>query len=489
MTDWTDSNASFGYYSELNPLRLRLAFLNVGLKFPEVGSACELGFGRGMSVNQHAAASTVQWFGTDFNPINLQSAQQFGNNAQLFEQTFIEFCTRTDLPNFDFIALHDVWSWISEQNRVVIVDFLRRKLKVGGVLYISYHNQVAWADILPIRDLLLEHTDVMSAKAQSIAVRFESAVHFAKQLFASNPTITERLNTLAPEYLNPNWQALSFSKTAQLLADAKLNFACSAHYLNHIDSLNLTAEQQALLESITDTSLRETVHDICTKQAVRSDYWLKGAVRLNPLEQTEALRATRIVLVQARDEITLQVVGSLGTSVLYDPIYNPILDVLSDYQVKTLWQIEQTVSASGINFIQMLQAIMVLIGAGIVFPAQEEPISAKAKPQTDELNRYLCHKARGSDDLLYLASPVTGGGIAVARYEQLFILAKDQGYTEPEHWAQFVWSLLAAQNQPVIKNGIAIVDANESLAELLNQARSFADKQLPILIALGICDD
>ena len=113
MTDWTDFNASFGYYSELNPLRLRLAFLNIGLKFPEIGSACELGFGRGMSVNQHAAASTVQWFCTDFNPINLQSAQQFGSNAQLFEQSFIEFCKRTDLPDFDFIFLHDVWSWIS----------------------------------------------------------------------------------------------------------------------------------------------------------------------------------------------------------------------------------------------------------------------------------------------------------------------------------------------------------------------------------------
>lgn len=35
---------------------------------PEVGSACELGFGQGMSANLHAAASVVQWSGTDFNP-------------------------------------------------------------------------------------------------------------------------------------------------------------------------------------------------------------------------------------------------------------------------------------------------------------------------------------------------------------------------------------------------------------------------------------
>jgi hypothetical protein len=42
MSDWTagyvaDVGYTFGYYTELNPLRLRLAFLNAGLAFPEVG--------------------------------------------------------------------------------------------------------------------------------------------------------------------------------------------------------------------------------------------------------------------------------------------------------------------------------------------------------------------------------------------------------------------------------------------------------------------
>jgi len=53
MSDWTagyvtDIGYTFGYYNELNPLRVRLAFLNAGLSIPEVGTACELGFGQGM---------------------------------------------------------------------------------------------------------------------------------------------------------------------------------------------------------------------------------------------------------------------------------------------------------------------------------------------------------------------------------------------------------------------------------------------------------
>ena len=49
MTDWTsgyveDIGYTNGYYTELNPLRIRLAFLNAGLLAPDVTNACELGF-------------------------------------------------------------------------------------------------------------------------------------------------------------------------------------------------------------------------------------------------------------------------------------------------------------------------------------------------------------------------------------------------------------------------------------------------------------
>ena len=49
MTSWTagyvaDIDYTYGYYTELNPARIRLAFTVNGLAFPEIGTACELGF-------------------------------------------------------------------------------------------------------------------------------------------------------------------------------------------------------------------------------------------------------------------------------------------------------------------------------------------------------------------------------------------------------------------------------------------------------------
>ena len=94
------------------------------------------------------------------------------------------------------------------------------------------------------------------------------------------------------------------------------------------------------------------------------------------------------------------------------------------------------------------------------------------------------HKSRASNDLAYLASPVTGGGVQVNRFQQLFLLARHQGRKMPEEWARFVWEHLQALGQRLTKEGKVLEAADENLAELTAQAQAFAEKQLPILKAL-----
>ncbi len=510
MSDWTagyvaDIGYTYGYYTELNPLRVRLAFFNAGLVPPEVGAACELGFGQGMSANLHAAASVVQWSGTDFNPAQASFAQELArvadSGAQLFDEAFDAFCNRPELPEFDYIGLHGIWSWISDENRAVIVDFVRKKLKVGGVLYISYNTQPGWAAMVPMRDLLTEHAEVLGSDGAGIVSRIDSALAFADQLLAANPAyaranpqIAERIKKIkeqdrhyvAHEYFNRDWQPMAFAKMAQWLAPAKLQWACSANYLDAIDAVNLTAEQQSLLASIPDPMFRQTTRDFCVNQQFRKDYWVKGARSLTALEQTEALRAQRVILVQPRADVSLKVTGSLGEATLQDAVYGPILDQLADHKPKSLAQLEQVLQPIGLNFVQLIQAVMVLSGAGVLLAAQDEATASKAKKRTERLNTHLMTKARSSNELSYLASPVTGGGITVPRFHQLFLLAKQQGHKQPQEWASFVWNLLAMQGQRLLKEGKTLETAEANLAELTEQATEFADKRLPILKALQI---
>ena len=509
MSDWTsgyvaDIGYIYGYYAELNPLHARLAFLNAGLLPPEVGTHCELGFGQGLSVNFHAAATESAWYGTDFNPAQAGFAQSLaqvsGAKAHLYDETFGDFCRRGDLPDFNSIGLHGTWSWISDSNRAVVVDFVRRKLKVGGVLYISYNTQPGWAAMVPWRDLLTEHAEVMGTPGKGIVSRIDGALAFADQLIAvnpaytrANPNVTERLkklkdfsrNYLAHEYFNRDWLPMPFSRMADWLQPAKLNYACPANYLDHVDSLNLTAQQRALIKEIPDPMFRQTVRDFCVNQQFRRDYWVKGARQVTATEQVEAFRATRVILATPRVDVTLKVSGSLGEAAMNEDIYVPILELLGDHQPHTLGEVEQAMVGES-KLSQLKQAAMILIGTGSVLAVQDEAITANARTSCDKLNLRLIDMARGSGDINYLASPVTGAGIPVNRFQQLFLLAMRQGKEQPADWAAFTWQILASQNQCVLKDGVALETAEENLAELTAQATAFGEKQLAVLQKLQV---
>mgnify|MGYP003607067131 CR=1 FL=1 len=79
MSVWSDGyvsdiNYTYGYYAELDPQRAVLPLLMAGLAVPPVRTACELGFGQGLSINVHGAAGPAGWWGTDFNPAHTSFA-------------------------------------------------------------------------------------------------------------------------------------------------------------------------------------------------------------------------------------------------------------------------------------------------------------------------------------------------------------------------------------------------------------------------------
>lgn len=514
MSDWTagyvaDIGYTFGYYTELNPQRVKLAFLNAGLVAPDVGTACELGFGQGVSTNIHAAASVVQWHGTDFMPAHAAFAQELaaiaGAGADLRDETFADFCTRVDLPDFDYIALHGIWSWISDANRRVLVDFFSRKLKVGGILYVSYNTQPGWSTLAPMQHLFAQHAKKLGMPGAGSVARINGAIDFADKLLATNPlyarvnpTVTERFkgvksgnrSYLAHEFFNADWHPMYFADAADWLSAAKLSYACSANLLDHVDAVNLNAEQQALLKEVPTAELRETVRDFVVNQQFRKDYWVKGARQLSLLERAEALRTLRVVLITPRPNVSLKVNGAIGESTMNEAVYMPVLDALADHKPRTFEQLELLVKEKGVSFAQLLQSVVILAGTGQLQMAQDDVSIGKAQQASDKLNAHLLRKARSNADVCYLSSPVTGGGVAVGRFEQLFLLARSQANTsqadQPSDWARYAWSLLVAQGQKLVVEGNALETAAESLEELGSQAKAFAERRLPMLKALRI---
>ena len=511
MNDWsygyvTEVPYTYGYYAELNPVRLILPFLFVSIMPPKVETACELGFGQGLSINIHAAASNVEWWGTDFNPTQVSFAKELadvsGANLHVFDESFEEFCERRDLPEFDFIGLHGVWSWVSPENQKIIINFIRKKLKVGGVVYISYNTLPGWLQMIPLRELLAEYIDNILAKGEKITDRINKAIDFAERFFETqpayakaNPQVLNRLkkiknqnrNYLAHEYFNRDWSPIFFHHMAKTLSEAKLNFACSASYIDHIEVVNLTKKQQEFLKKEGSNSIfSQLLRDFICNVQFRKDYWVKGIKRIDPFSRINQLRSLQVIAVAPLDSFEYTVSGLLGEAKLNESIYKPIIEFLSDYKPKTILQIEHVLKKKDISFIQILQAIMILGAKGVINLVQNENTISKVKRRVQRLNHYILQRSRSYGDINFLASPYTGGGIPVGRFEQMFSLGYMQGKRLPEQLADFTWNQLSALNQRIIKDGKPIQSAEENLAELKRMAEDFLNKKHRLLKSLSV---
>ena len=550
----TEMEYIYTYHSHLNPLHMQLALVSAGYAPPAVATACELGFGQGISVNVHAAASSAAWYGTDFHQDHAAFAQELAtassSEASLFNQSFAEFCSRSDLPDFDFIVLHGIWTWTSDANRDVIVDFVRRKLKPGGVLSISYNTLHGWAAMLPARDLLTEHAQRMSPPSLGIASRIDAALEFADCLMAasphiakSSPQVVERLAAMkvqdrryvAGEYFSRNWHPMSFSEMTGWLAPSNLSFACSDNYLDQVDAGRLTLAQRKLLQTIPDPLFRETVRDFCLEQPFRKDYWVKKAQRLSSREQVQALHGQRVVLVHPQANVRFKVALADGDASMTVSEGGPLLDALADHQPHALGDLAHHVYQHGMNFDRLLQFVLAMAGNGFLQAAQEDRAisNAAGKGAVRRLNAILMHKAKMSQVVNYLASPVTGGGVPVERYHQLFLLARSEGLESPDLWAQktlgwlvangehverAVWrdrqpadilvdlvrqaqatghkdpqtwaqatlAFLQEHGRPLVEPPPPLLTPEQELRELIAQARVFADRHLSMLMSLGV---
>jgi hypothetical protein len=503
----TEIEYTYGYYRELCPSFLRLACLSAGIATTNADPLryLELGFGQGVSIAIHAAANDGDFWGTDFNPSQAAHAQEFseasGSSATLLDASFAELAARQDLSDFDIIGLHGIWTWISEENSRIVVDIIRRKLKVGGLVYVSYNCLPGWAPAIPLRHLMKLHAD-LAAEAAGVVAKVDGAVAFAQQVidsgalyFQANPAVGERLkalsalsrNYLVHEYFTEDWRMTTFSDMARVLEDAKLNFVGSAHLLDHVENVNLSEAGQNLLSGIRHPILRQSVRDYMVNQQFRRDIFAKGSRRLTPLEYAERFSNQSFVLLTSPGDIPMKVAGSLGEATLHEQIYRPLIESFASerFTPKTLGRAAACdPKLASTLLVNLIEAAVVLTGAGHLHPAKDP--SGQARTRCADLNRHLCERARGDGAFMYLASPVTGGGIPVDRQQQLFMLAGLKGKKTHGEQAKFAWDTLSSQDHRVIKDGKLLETPEANLAELSKQAEQFAEKRVPILNALGV---
>lgn len=459
MADWsggyvTEVAYPYSYRGDMNPVRIRALLTLAGYVVPEQAVICELGFGQGVAINVHATAiaGSVS-VGTDFSPAQTGFAQALAKQTQaemlLVDQSFAEFCVRDDLPQFDFIVAHGIWSWVSEENHALIQSFVARQLAVGGAFVFSYNALPGWSTFLPIRQFMLRYADKMTAPATTITQKLNQAiatVHHLRSLPAplsllGHEMVEARLaqmalqdpNHLVHEYFNRDWQPMMFPDVCEKMQTIKLDYACSANIVKHLDDMNFTPEQLQAVGAISDPILAEYTKDLFANTDFRIDIYVKGKRALTPLQHGNALANLRFVLVKPLDQLRVAFVTPRGEAEPDPQDYRAMLRLLADYQPRTVQALHQQAAARATDsFATSLATIKALWAANVIAPAQSEAECQLVQARVQTFNRYIIGQSLYDDKLAWLASSMTGGAISISRADLLSLLALQMGIAESE---------------------------------------------------------
>lgn len=502
----TDVAYTHGCYPEFSPTRIDQALTLAGHAPIPPGPCCELGFGQGVSLALHAATHPDRAFhGNDFMPQHVQHASTLlaaaGLESRLRCESFTDYCQRTDLPDFALIVLHGVWSWVSEANRQLIADFVRRKLMPGGVLYVSYNISAGWASMIPLRDLLAMHVHRTQAPSLPTSARIKQALAFADKVFAADPIaanhapiLKKRLEGLQAqdpqylthEFLNDDWHIGSFEGMHRMLQPAQMRYCTSAMLVEGLPSVQLTTEQRSVLADIADPVLRESTRDFFTAQPFRRDLWVRGGTTLSRADQTRAVQSLRIQWVQPPSDEPIKVRGARSEATLSEPFSGPILRALqARHAPPTIGELLSQLDSPGFPRKQVFDAITMLLASGCVVAARDAPQVDAAKPHAERLNRYLMDRADSHAEVAHLVSPVTGTGIEQSRLNQLFTAAIVAGAPSAGAAAESLAQRLAQSGERLIHEGKTIEPGIETTKAIAKHALAY-DAARPTYISLGL---
>ena len=233
-----------GYYPFMAPARMRYVASLQGIRPPAVREGfdfLELGCGFGSTLLTLAAANPQGRFtGVDFMPVHTdhiarEVAATGLRNVRVLCADFANM--PADLPAFDFIALHGVFSWVSPELRACVLEIIRRHLKPDGIVEVTYNCMPGWSSLLPVRTLLRHFAG--RAQGDSIA-RVRQALTIVAEMrkadipiFHDQPLAAQLVDRLvqadphyvAHEYLNEHWTVFHAAEVLAMFGSIGLGHA------------------------------------------------------------------------------------------------------------------------------------------------------------------------------------------------------------------------------------------------------------------------
>ena len=501
---FTDVQYIAKYFGHLAPANIAFACLRQGVRPPAFGPGStylELGCGQGFNLNVMAAANPqIEFRGVDFNPGQIANAQRLSRDARLaniafedlsFEQVLALPAGR--LPQFDIIALHGVISWVSPENRALIVQILDRHLKPGGAVIVTYNGLPAWAAMLPLQRFVKAHFDrgTGEPKARALAA-FRAAqdmVDRGAQGFAG-PRIAARVKSaltsdpayLIHEYFNDHFHPLYHAEVARELGAARLTFAASSGISEDMPGLAVTEQLRELVEQEADPVRRQSLLDYASDRQFRREIFVRGPNALGPLERGQMLRDVRFSLMRPPSQVSLDFKIPIGKLTGDPQTYGAVMDALADGP-RSFAELRELSPLKALSEAALVKMLGLLLEVAAIHPADQ---SAGDVAPGKALNRQLAQRFLLGDTASHVAAPAAGTGVSVGFTELLALSGISEEKRDHRATARQGWELLRQSNSRLQKDGRALSNQAEHEAELIKRLEKFDTDKLPLFQRLGV---
>lgn len=511
MSNWMEGYASSdvytkGAYRELNPNLAIFSLLSAGIRPPIIRRACELGFGYGMSLNHFASTQKIDWYGNDFDPKQKNFAQNLCTNSEngavLTDSSFSQLTEYSGWPKFEFISLHGIWCWISQENQENILRFVSDHLSDDGILYISYNTSPGCQTFQPIRELMKHKFENGTRKSDGLEIRIKETIAYIQEFcssgghyLANNEQVARRiaeLNSHTPayilhEYMNDFWNVESFYSIKEKLSKIKLDFVCSSSVKNSLNSLNYTDKQVEFLNTIKDVSDREFVSDLYWAETFRKDYWVKGPNQISNQERYSALEKIQVIQCLPREDISSEFTGRAASGSIENELYDSVMDFIEKSDAVSLKDLSETIS--GITLEATIEVVRVLISLGFIqLVTSDEFIGSKDSLESAlKMNDAICRESvRSENSVNYLCSPRTGDSLLLTRITLIYLHARNTGYETFESACLAVVKECAKNNETFQSDGIALSEEKDAHNYVMREVGAVIEKFGPVYLKHGV---
>ena len=499
MADWRH-----GYYSELqhtplhlretSPLYIDFALLRAGYKPPQSDSSltyCDLGCGYGYNLIILASCyPDITFYGVDFNAEHIASAQNLVKVAGLenvhFYDTSIESFAEVDLPNFDYIVLNGMWSWVDHDVRQHIRNIIFDNLSTSGAVYVNYNSQPGCSAQHPLRELYKklyhQYSGTPGARIEATLSLIDKLITKDPAYFKNYPSALERHkgyanlspSEFAHEFLNQTWESYYFSDVSNFFEELNLSYAASAL----LDDIGKTTEFERHYKDVFGNLFterdQEQMKDYVFNTALRKDIFLKGKVKYSPIELEKELYQTTINLYGTSKNLPCEF-GLHGTSYQFDQNCHTQLIRTLQRRPCSLGELRNLKYLDSMDYKSFLHFISCLIDAGqVCLHRNMDSISIYTPETTSRLNKAILEHALSDQGYHYLAAPEFGCGVKCSELDQVFLQALQEG----EDLLSDKVKLMLKQHETLSKSIFEKQSQEEAVKFLEDAAEEFREHKL-----------